>query len=199
MASTSVEGYFKSIGIGRPKSRAVFERNGRKRFGKVFEELLYVLEQRASGVEIDPYEVKNSSLDLSLHVGEYASSNMWSEFATWLVRRNLPNPREVLDLGCENGVLTCFYTTLWPNATIVGVERSQAAVLAARELGKRLGLGNVSFEQADARHFVDAKPDRFQIILATHVMHELLKGTAMRKPFAWDGTYERIEDVNRRC
>jgi hypothetical protein len=62
-------------------------------------------------------------------------------------------------------------------------------------LAKRLGLGNVSFEQTDARHFLDANPSRFQIILATLVMHEFLIGPVARKPFAWDGEYERIEDV----
>jgi SAM-dependent methyltransferase len=195
MTSDQVERYFTSIGIRRAKSQAVFEKQGRKRFGKTFEQLLFIVAQRESGVEIDPYEAKNSSLDLSLYVGEYHASGMWREFASWLVRENLPAPFEVLDIGCENGVLTCFYAILWPNANVVGVERSQAAVSAARELAKRLGLGNVSFEQADARHFVDANPGRFQIIFATLVMHEFLNGTATRKPFAWDGEYERIEDV----
>jgi cyclopropane fatty-acyl-phospholipid synthase-like methyltransferase len=57
----------------------------------------------------------------------------------------------VLDLGCENGVLTCFYAILWPDEKVFGVKRSQAAVSAARELAKRLGLANVSFEQKGAR------------------------------------------------
>ena len=195
MTSEQVERYFTSIGIRRAKSQAVFEKQGRKRFGKTFEQLLFIVAQRGSGVEIDPYEAKNSSLDLSLYVGEYHASGMWREFASWLVRENLPTPSEVLDIGCENGVLTCFYAILWSNANVVGVERSQAAVSAARELAKRLGLGNVSFEQTDARHIVDANSGRFQIILATLVMHEFLNRTAARKPFAWDGEYKRIEDV----
>ena len=195
MTSDPVETYFRSIGIHRPKSQAVFEKHGRKRFGKAFEQLLFIVAQRESGVEIDPYEVKNSSLDLSLYVGEYHTSEMWREFASWLVRENPPSPSEVLDLGCENGVLTCCYAILWPDAKVVGVERSQAAVSGARELAKRLGLGNVSVEQADARRFLDANAGRFQIILATLVMHELLKGPATRMPFAWDGEYERVEDV----
>jgi SAM-dependent methyltransferase len=195
MTSDLVENYFKSIGIRRAKSQAVFEKHGRQRFGKAFEQLRFIVAQRESGVESDPYEIKNSSLDLSLYVGEYHTSGMWREFASWLVRENLPSPSEVLDLGCENGVLTCFYASPWPDAKVVGVERSQAAVSAAGELAKRLGLANVSFERADARHFLDANPGRFQIILATLVMHEFLKGPAARKPFKWDGEYERIEDV----
>jgi hypothetical protein len=92
-------------------------------------------------------------------------------------------------------VLTCFYAYLWPDAKVVGVERSSAAVMAARELAKRLGLSNVSFEQSDAQQFLKANANRFQTITATFVMHELLNGQQARKPFAWPGEYGRIEDV----
>ena len=86
MTSDPVESYFRSIDIRRAKSQAVFEKLGRKRFGKTFEQLLFIVAQRESGVEIDPYEVKNSSLDLSLYVGEYHASGMWRGFASWLAR-----------------------------------------------------------------------------------------------------------------
>lgn len=191
----NVESYFKSIGVGRPKSDAVYVKQGLKKFGKAFERITAVIGARADGADADPYELKNSSLDLSLHVGEHHASNVWREFASWLVNENLAPPSEVLDLGCENGVLTCLYATLWPEATIVGVERSAAAIEAARELGKRLGLRNVSFEHSDARRFLDANVGRFQIITATLVMHEFLAGTGGRKPFKWEDGYERIEDV----
>jgi SAM-dependent methyltransferase len=188
-----LKSYFKSLGIGRPKSDAVFEKRGRARFGKAFEELTFVMKARGNGVEVDPYELKNSSLDLSLYVGESASSNMW--FASWVVCENLPPPLELLDIGCENGVLTCFYASLWPDAKVIGIDQSPVAVAAARQLAQRLNLGNVSFEHADARQFLDTNVGRFQIITATHVMHEFLSRAAARKPFEWEQAYERIEDV----
>src|ERR1700742_4032864 len=98
MTVVSVEDYFKSIGIGRPKSFAVFAKHGRKRFGKVFDDLMLTIEMRGNGVEVDPYELKNSSLDLSLHIGEFHTSNMWREFASWLCREDLPAPSQVLDM-----------------------------------------------------------------------------------------------------
>jgi SAM-dependent methyltransferase len=195
MTADFVDNYFKSISIGRPKSEAVFFKNGRKRFGKAFDELAFLIEVRGSGGDADPYELKNSSLDLSLYVGEYYVSNAWREFASWLVKENLPPPSEVLDLGCETGVLTCLYAALWPTAKVVGVEHSVAAITAARELAKRLGLTNVLFEQSDARQFLDANVDRFNLITATFAMHELLAGAKGRKPFTWGAKYERIEDI----
>jgi SAM-dependent methyltransferase len=191
----NVESYFKSIGVGRPKSDAVYTKKGLKRFGKAFEDITFLIGSRADGVDVDPYEVKNRSLDLSLYVGEYYVSNMWREFASWLVKENLPRPSEVLDVGCENGVLTCLYAMLWPKAKVIGVERSAAAVAAARELAKRLSLGNVSFEQSDARRYLDANVGRFQVITSTHVMHEFLAGPGRRKPFTWESEYNGIEDI----
>lgn len=138
----NVENYFKSIGVARPKSDAVYSKQGRKRFGQAFEKLQFLIAARATGADEDPYELKNSSLELSLYIGEYHASHVWREFASWLVNENLPSPPEVLDLGCENGVLTCLYATLWPDAKVVGLDRSAAAVAAARELANRLGLRN---------------------------------------------------------
>src|SRR5262245_24472349 len=134
MTKESVESYFRSIGVGRPKSDAVYVKRGRARFGKKFEELTFLIGVRASGGDADPYELKNSSLDLSLFVGEHHASNMWREFASWLVRENLSPPSHLLDIGCENGLLTCFYATLWPTAEVVGIDRSSAAIRAAVEL-----------------------------------------------------------------
>jgi len=195
MSLELVENYFKSIGMHRPKSDGVYVKQGRKRFGKPFEDLTLVIGSRANGIEIDPYELKNSSLELSLYVGEHHTSPMWREFASWLVRENIDKPSHVLDLGCENGVLTCLYGSLWPDAKVIGVERSPAAVACARKLAASLGLQNVCFEYADARGYLGENAGRFQIIIASHAMHEILERERARKPFQWKGEYERIEDI----
>jgi hypothetical protein len=75
----NVESYFKSIGVGRPKSDAVYVKQGLRRFGQAFEGLTSLIGARANGVDADPYELKNSSLDLSLYVGEYHVPSVWRE------------------------------------------------------------------------------------------------------------------------
>src|SRR5262245_10436750 len=91
-----VEDYFKSIGVRRPRSDAVYVMQGRKRFGKLFEELTFIIGARANGAAIDPYELKNSSLELSttrptcgvnLHRGWPARTLMNPRRClTWVVR-----------------------------------------------------------------------------------------------------------------
>ena len=62
MTCDPVESYFNSIGIRNPKSDAVFLKNGKKRFGKAFEEMMSVITGRANGHITNPYDLKNSSL-----------------------------------------------------------------------------------------------------------------------------------------
>ncbi|SCY34277.1 class I SAM-dependent methyltransferase [Microvirga guangxiensis] len=195
MKYQSVEEFFKAAKIGRPKSEAIFEKNGRKRFREAFDELMFVIQARVEGADLDPYDLKNSSLELSLYVGEYYASNMWREFAQWIAKENLPAPNEVLDLGCENGVLTCFCAALWPNAKVTGVDASAPAIAAARELATRLGLSNITFEHSDAPEFLAGSAGRFDVIVATMFMHEFLHTKGGRKPFLWGEHPESLEHV----
>jgi SAM-dependent methyltransferase len=187
--------YFNSVGIGRPKSEGLFMQKGRKRFGTAFDDMMSVIAARANGIKLDPYDLKNSSLDLSLYVGEFYSSSMWRAFAEWLIRENFDHPAQVLDLGCENGVLTCFIASIWPDSTVIGVDRSTPAIAAAQALADKLGLKNVSFEHSDAIDFMKANPNRFSMVTATLAMHELLQGTESRNPFEWSDPHERLEDI----
>ena len=120
---------------------------------------------------------------------------MWRAFAEWLTRENFDHPAQVLDLGCENGVLTCFIASIWPDSTVIGVDRSGPAIVAARALSDKLGLKNVSFKHSHAIDFMKANPNRFSMVSATLAMHELLHGTESRNPFEWFDPYERLEDI----
>jgi SAM-dependent methyltransferase len=68
------------------------------------------------------------------------------------VTQDVPAPSRVLDLGCDNGVLTCFYAIRFPKAKVVGIDRCLGAISCARELVNRLELDNVEFEQIDIQH-----------------------------------------------
>ena len=95
----------------------------------------------------------------------------------------------MLDIGCENGVTSCLLASVWPQAQIVAVDRSNPAISAGRQLAERLGLKNVTFEEADARNFLTRNQDTFSIVVATLVMHELLKGPNGRELFQWKEPY----------
>ena len=52
---------------------------------------------------------------------------------------------DILDIGCGNGILTCFLARVHPDASVTGLDLSQMAVSAAEELAGRLRTDNVRF------------------------------------------------------
>lgn len=101
----------------------------------------------------EKHAVKNATLDFSLDVSFAISGDLYEKQMAWFEREfakaGSKPPARVLDLGCENGLLTCFYASVWPDAEIVGVDILEAALSCARQLSTRLGLSNARFVHGD--------------------------------------------------
>ncbi|HEV8328539.1 MAG TPA: class I SAM-dependent methyltransferase [Nitrospiraceae bacterium] len=76
--------------------------------------------------------------------------------------------RSILDVGCGVGILTTFYARLYPDKTLVGIDRSSASIARAQEQAKSLGLANVRFECLDLDHTAPTRS--YDLILATHAL-----------------------------
>jgi SAM-dependent methyltransferase len=76
---------------------------------------------------------------------------------TAVLRRNwgIQPGEHVLDIGCGTGQTTREAARMAPAGSALGVDVSATAIERARELARAEGLGNVSFERADAQvhHF----------------------------------------------
>jgi SAM-dependent methyltransferase len=55
----------------------------------------------------------------------------------------------IVDVGCGNGILSCFYGQLFPNAKVVGFDVSEPGIDCAKELAQQLGLKNTEFVVGD--------------------------------------------------
>jgi SAM-dependent methyltransferase len=78
----------------------------------------------------------------------YGKQNYLMTFEEW----RLPEPSALLDVGCGDGFLTCFYGRLYPRAEVVGLDCSPEAVARARALAAMLGVDNVTFIEGDAEN-----------------------------------------------
>jgi trans-aconitate methyltransferase len=99
----------------------------------------------------EQYALKNKSLDFSIEISSQYSSRFYAAFLMLVSRLSFePAPATILDIGCDNGILTSFYAEHFPNAKVLGIDRCKEAVAAAESLKQRLGLTNLSFAHADA-------------------------------------------------
>jgi len=120
------------------------------------------------------YEIKNSSLKLSLDVSNF-SADMYKSLFDWFAKRKGSAPKKILDLGCDNGIVTCFLGVLYPEAEVVGIDILPDAIKCANELSSKLDLTNVSFLEMDinniSNHFDE---NSFDLIVSLRSLHEVL-------------------------
>ena len=89
-------------------------------------------------------------------------------FRELLARVRPQSPRQVVDLGCGPGNLTCLLADRWPDAEVLGLDSSTEMVERARALGSQ-----VRFEVADLRHW---QPDRPVDVLVSNATLQWVPG-----------------------
>lgn len=113
-----------------------------------------------------------------------------------------PHPgMRVLDLGTGTGAIALAIAHTRPDVEVVAVDASPAALEVARENARRLGAGNVSFEQSD--WFSALGGNRFDLIvsnppyIATRDEH-LLRGDVRFEPMtALVSGVDGLDDIRR--
>jgi SAM-dependent methyltransferase len=112
----------------------------------------------ATRADVDPAEILEATRaryrllyrDLDTALAEYAWRPVMigAAWLRWWFEHHPPATR-LLDVGCGVGVLTCAYALALPEAEVVGIDAVPEAVACAEELGRKLGVRNVTFEVGD--------------------------------------------------
>jgi SAM-dependent methyltransferase len=90
---------------------------------------------------------------------------------------DLTPPRSILDLGCGDGLVTCFYAVLFPTAEVVAVDQCGVCLITTQTLASRLGLRNLRILQVDASQEGMFSGWQFDLVVARSlVLHRLLHG-----------------------
>jgi SAM-dependent methyltransferase len=132
------------------------------------------------------YELKNHSLKLGLDVMLGHSFHLYKNYLEWFLRE-FPSlsPARIIDLGCDNGLMTCFYAKTFPNADVVGIDRSARGIACARELAAKLNVPNVRF---DVAHLDDPSSlpasTQYDLVIGTTVFMETI-GLPFENQDAW--------------
>ena len=92
----------------------------------------------------------NQSLQMSLLAASYYDRVFFRRTMEYLLRYDSFWSGDVIDIGCGNGILTCFLALRHPDGVITGLEISSNAMSVAEELAERLSADNVHFSKPDA-------------------------------------------------
>jgi SAM-dependent methyltransferase len=172
----AVASYLRSVGIGGYQEHGVFWERLREEHGAIAEPVARAIAARERGEDVDVYRLKNATLALSIDVTAQYYNQMYREFLTWFCRARLAAPKSLLDVGCDNGILTCFYATRFPAAEVIGIDKCDEGIACARELASRLKLPNARFEAHDLRKLDGAFPEQsVDLVVSTAVFHEVVR------------------------
>ncbi len=87
----------------------------------------------------------NQSLPMSLLASSFYDRVFFRRVMEYLLRYDSFWAGDVFDIGCGNGILTCFLALRNPGSVVTGLELSQNAVCVAEELAGKLQVNNVHF------------------------------------------------------
>ncbi len=91
----------------------------------------------------------NQSLQMSLLAASFYDRVFFRRVMEYLLEHDSFWSGDIFDIGCGNGILTCFLALQHPGSVVTGLEISPNAVSVARELARELGVDNIHFSKTD--------------------------------------------------
>ncbi len=92
----------------------------------------------------------NQSLQISLLAASFYDRVFFRRAMEYLLRYENFWKGDIIDIGCGNGILSCFLALCHPYSFVTGLDLSGNAVSVAEELAKKLQIGNVRFDRPKA-------------------------------------------------
>ncbi len=184
MSDSRIKEYLSQAGIRRihELDTALLEAFGQEE-GKAHIERLTKLYDRSEerliyGSKDTPYlrrqeelvDYLNQSLQMSLLSASFYDRVFFRRVMEYLLRYESFWEGDILDMGCGNGILTCFLARLHPDSSVTGLDLSQNAVSTAEELAGRLQVGNVHFTSPQV-----PGQKKFDTLFSCRTVHENVK------------------------
>lgn len=92
----------------------------------------------------------NQSLRMSLLAASFYDRVFFRRAMEYLLEHGSLWSGDIFDIGCGNGILTCFLALQHPDSAVTGLEISSNAMSVAGELARELAVENVDFMKKDA-------------------------------------------------
>ncbi len=173
-----VELFFKKLGIGNSVRPDQFWKLLKKRYGNAADQFGDCIAARERGESVNPYTLKNQSIDFANAVAAQFDSAKLRSVAIWFFQEGFQlKDKKVLEIGCDNGILLCLLAEVFRDTTFIGIDPCEPAIRLAQERATALGLSNVEFRVGSAE--TESRSEgygHFDFILSVTVFHEILAG-----------------------
>lgn len=118
-----------------------------KRAEKIFNKWLSEVEMRANGIKTGQniYTLMNEDYNESLMLIGGSNYDRLIAQGEWIEKNQDFFGKDILDVGCLNGLMTCFIARLFPESKVVGIDNNKPAIINAKKLAKTLRLDNAKF------------------------------------------------------
>lgn len=160
MLDVRIKEYLSQIGIRKifELDTALLEAYGQEEGKKHIERLTELYDRSEErlmyGSKDTPYlhrqeelvDYMNQSLQMSLLAASFYDRIFFRRVMDYLLRYDLFFKGDMIDIGCGNGILSCFLARSHPDSFVTGLDLSPNAVIVAEELAKNLQIENVCFE-----------------------------------------------------
>lgn len=181
--NTFVIDYLNLIGLKQCRSINVFWQDlNRLHSSSTVNELKKYVDLRAhedrDGINL--YSIKNQNLKLSIDFSRY-STDLYRRYFDWFIEnKEVFSPKRILEIGCDNGIVTCFFASLFPEAEVIGIDINPNGIKCAKELAAKLNLDNIEFKVVDIntinQHITKGSVD---LLISVRSLHEMIE---YRKP-----------------
>jgi SAM-dependent methyltransferase len=158
--SERVEQYLKEVGFVPRLVADDFWKKLLDEYGVLAQEFQALVEQRRTGAAGSAeyvagvealYRLKNASLDFSVAITSQYVGRLYERYLAMVETLGLNRQAEyILDIGCDNGILTSFYARHFAKAHVVGVDRCAEGLKCAAYLAGRLNQTPLAYLHADA-------------------------------------------------
>ena len=163
MLDTRIKEYLTRIGIRKifEMDTALLEAFGQAEGEKHIERLTELYdrseERLVYGSKATPYlhrqeelvDYLNQSLQMSLLAASFYDRVFLRRVTEYLLRYEPFWEGDIIDIGCGNGILSCFLAQSHPDSYVRGLDLSSNAVAVAEELAQSLQIENICFECSD--------------------------------------------------
>jgi hypothetical protein len=124
------------------------------------------------------YDIKNEDKEFSLLMSSLFQAPVWINWIKWFLKspavEKFEQAKHILDLGSDNGIITCFLAAYFPEAKITGIDRCKEGKNVAYAVSEKLDISNVEFKAIDAAEYLKNNHIKFDLINSLTFFKEAL-------------------------